>query len=204
MKKMIIAIFHLALYIVFTICPLNAYAQEASIENEVISKPWELVQMIDQAYMYSNNGQLYMLDTSGQQSFISENFPDNLLFLSSEESFLAIQTSTGVVYKFSWVDNSIHFEKFQQLDWSYILENNNPIDKGIIVGNNICLLAQDTESPSFNSVVIYDLLTGAMLPDKILNAMDICSYNAGQLLIYQQSYLAGEIQVCDLSTMQTI
>jgi len=203
MKKMTIAIFHLALYIVFIICTLNAYAQEASFENEVISKPWELVQMIDQVYMYSSDGHLYKLDASGQKTYISGDFPDNLLFLSSGESFLAIQTSTGVVYKFSWVDNSTHFEEFQQLDWSYILENNNPIDKGIVVGNYICLLSQDTESPSFYSVVIYDLLTGAMLPEKILNAMDICCYNAGQLLIYQQFYVGGEIYVYDLSTMQT-
>jgi hypothetical protein len=88
------------------------------------------------------------------------------------------------------------------LDWTYIQDNGISIDKGIVAGNYICLLAQDTESSSFYSVIVYDLQTGSMLPDKIVDAVDMCGYNAGQILIYMQISMASEIDVCDLSTMQ--
>lgn len=146
--------------------------------------------------------ELYALDASGQPAVKAGDLPGNLFFLSGDEDFLAVQTTTGTVYQFSETESGMTCEPLAQLDLSGM--NDSMIEQGVFTGGYICLLAFDEKSSSFYSTFLFDLSSGFMLPGKIKDTLDICIYEQGKILAYLQPLGGkGEISVCDPATGQT-
>lgn len=193
----------LLLLALFLVTSLPAFAQEVISPATTGKEPRFLAQINGTVYVNTNEDELYALDASGQPQLKISGLPDSLLLLSGDDDFLAVETVSGNVLRFTETESGLQYKQVQQLDWSAMADKRYSIMQGVVTGGRICLLAEDNESASFYSVFFFDKESGAMLPDKITDAWDICNYEAGIILVYMQPFgLGSGISVCDVNTLQ--
>ena len=182
---------------------LPGMAQSALIPADAIADPYQLFRIGNTAYAYAGHKELYALDPSGQATPIQGDFPNNMFFLPGENDILAVDRITGAVFKFNSVGGSLAYEPYRQLDWTGMEDAGISIEKAAMAGGRIFLLAQDFESSSFYSLFIFDLESGAQLPDRIKDARDVCAYEEEQILVQTTSLgTIDKLHVCDISTLQ--